>query len=164
MPLVLLFVAVVLLVAAYNNTQGTLARQLATDVTGFATWFAAVAAVGALQWIPGFEKLARWLIGLILLVIVLRNYQQIFKGFTDLGTASGPAPAVADPAAAYISNPNNPQITQASVTGTGNINAGNQQPTIASSPYAPQSLVAQFEAHLPQMLMDASAMGFGGIS
>src|SRR5215472_10848649 len=132
MPLALVFIAAVLLIAAYNNTQGTLASNLSTDVGGFAKWFAAVTGVGALQWVPGMEKLSRWLLGLVLLVIVLKNYQAIFQGFGNIGSVSAQTAAVPDPAALYAANPSNPQITTASITGTGASPTGN--PSSAGEP------------------------------
>jgi hypothetical protein len=159
MPMILIFVAVILIVAAWNNSQGTLASNLAADATGFAKWFAALAVVGGLQWVPGLQTIARWLIGLMLLVLVVTKYQQIFAGFTDLASTAGTAPAgPASPAAAYVANPSNPQITQAGVAGTtGNVNAA-QPASAPASPFDPHTLLANFTS-APGMLFSAAVMG-----
>ena len=91
MPLVIALVALILIAVAWNNTQSDLASNLSTDAKGFGKWFAALALVGALQWIPGFEKPARWLIGLVLLVLVLKNYTNIFAGFQNIASSAGTA-------------------------------------------------------------------------
>lgn len=163
MPFILILVAGLLIMAAWNNSAGSLMTELETDVPGFAKWFVAIAAVGALGWIPGVEKISKWLLGLVLLVLVLKNYTNIIAGFQALSGASTTTTTAGmtnpTPADAYIANPNNPQITQAEIAGTGsssaqavNINAAGQVPQ-AQSPYGafdPAAFLADF------------AMGYGG--
>jgi hypothetical protein len=149
MPLVLIFVAVILLVVAYQNTVSSFASNLGTDAAGFAKWFVALALVAGLQWVPGLERMGKWLLGLILLVLVLKNYTTVFKGFTDLASAAGSAPAaVQTPASAYVANPSNPNITTAEVTGTSSSTGSTSQVASAVSgalgSYNPQTLVNQF--------------------
>ena len=173
MPLILLFIGAIIAVAAFNNAQGTLATELETDVPPFLKWGLAVFAVGGLGWIPGFEKPSRWLLALVFVVIVLKNYANIIAGFQALGQGTAqtaqPTAASATPALAYASNPASPQITSAEVTGTGsipagatsaqavNINASSQTPVVQSSfgAYDPENYLAAFESGFG---------GFGGIA
>ena len=152
-----------MIMAAYNNSVGCLMTELETDLPGFVKWFLAIAAVGALGWIPGAEKISRMLLGLVLLVLVLSNYTNLISGFQALGSgqsgqAQQPNP---DPSSAYIANPNAPQITNAEVYGTGsgsssaqavNINAAAQQPIYSS----------QYGAYDPGQFLASFAAGFGG--
>lgn len=177
MPFVLIFIALVLAASAYQNTQGTLLSALWSDAQGFGKWFAALALLVGLQWVPGMTTVARWLTGLVVLVLVLTRWQQILAGFTDL--TSGTAPAAAQsPGAAYSANPNAPQITQASVAGVSSspgsatsstavaANTGQTvqtAPTATSTapsfaPYDPRAVMAPFAS----FVFDAAALGFGG--
>jgi hypothetical protein len=161
MPLALVFIALVLIAVAWNNTQSSFAAQLGGDLSGFGKWFAALVIIGGLQWVPGLQTMARWLLGLVLLVLFLRNATNILHGFTDL--ASGSASAAAgppSPAQAYVANPSNPRITTAEVTGTASGNVSNIQVAQVTNPFA------QFS---PQTLMQQagfsnSEIGFGGVA
>jgi hypothetical protein len=158
MPFVLVIIGIVLLVAAYKNTQGNLVTALGADVPPFAKWFLALALVGGLGYVPGMATISRWLLALVLLVIVLTNYQQILAGFTSAGGGAGQAAAaVPSPASAYAANPSNPQITQASVTGTSAGSGSTIQTAAAAAagdPLNPQTYLALFQ----------SEMGFGGVA
>ena len=104
MPFILLLIAAVFIVSAFQNTQADLATALEQDGPGYLKWAAALAAVGALGWVPGMQKPSRYLLALVLLVIVLRNYQAILAGFE---AAAGGATATASqptPAADYITS------------------------------------------------------------
>jgi hypothetical protein len=165
MPVVLIFLALLLLDAAWQNTQAQLVTQLGQDVTGFGKWFAALALVSALQWIPGLEKPARWLLGLVLLVLVLTNYKQIFAGFADIASGSGTAPAqttaAGSPAAATATTAGPAAAVPASAI------VGGAAPPIIASPYgqfSPQSVVSQFASNIPGSVMSAALMGFGGVA
>jgi len=62
---------------------------LAQDVPAFMVWAAAVFAVGAIGWIPGLKPVSRGLLALVIVVLVLNNYQQIIDGLSaPLGDAS----------------------------------------------------------------------------
>jgi hypothetical protein len=178
MAVVLLIFGAIIAVAAFNNAQGTLATELEQDVPPFIKWLLAVGAIGGIGFIPGMEKISRWLLALVFLVIFLKNYSAIYAGFQALGGAATATTttASATPASAYTANPTNPQVTTNEVTGTGsvpgstlvqggaiagNINAAGQQ--IAStlpapSPYGafdPNNFLAEFEAGFG---------GFGGVA
>ena len=166
MPAILIVVGIVLAVAAIRNTQGNLGTALETDLPGFFKWGLAVGAVGGLGYVPGMQTLSRWLLGLILLVIVLVNYQKFLAGFTTLETSPPTGGAAAPtPSAAYAANPT-AAIPVADVTGTttGNVNAAGQS-TIAATPLTTgQLLLASAEAGMPQLAINAALSGFGGVA
>lgn len=141
MPVILIFLALILIMAAWNNTQATLAGNLATDVPGFAKWAIAILIVGGLQWIPGMKIPARWLLGLVILVIVLTQGTRIAAGFSDLTSGQSAPAGPASPAASYVADPANPQITQASVQGQGTATtSGGTQPVMGTGTTANQML------------------------
>lgn len=104
MPFILLLVAAIFIVSAFNNTQATLATALEQDVPPYIKWAAALAAVGALGYIPGMRTISRYLLALVLVVIFLRNYQAILAGFTAAAGGSQPLQSQATPAAQYVSS------------------------------------------------------------
>lgn len=76
MPFALLFIGVVLAIAAYNGTQGVLSSQLKKDLsgeTGFVYWIAAIMIVGAIGYIRPMETVSRSFLALILVVMFLVN-------------------------------------------------------------------------------------------
>lgn len=169
MPFILIIVAGLMIMAAWNNSVGNLMTELETDVPGFLKWFLALAVVGGLGYVPGMERFSKMLLGLVMLVLVLSNWTQILAGFQALqqgGAAATPGATNPDPTAAYLANPNNPQITQAEISGTAassssaqlvNVNAAAQQPAV-TSPYGafdPNQFVAEFAAGFG---------GFGGVA
>jgi hypothetical protein len=89
LPLVLLIVGAVFVVAAIRNTQGGLFAALGTDAPPFVIWFAALFLIGAIGFIPGLRPVSRGLLALILIVLVLNNYQAVIAGFQN---ATGTAP------------------------------------------------------------------------
>lgn len=84
MILVAIFIGIVLVVAAVRNSQGTLFAALKEDVPAFVVWAAAILAIGAIGFIPGLKPVSRGLLTLIVVVIVLRNYQNIISGFQNV--------------------------------------------------------------------------------
>lgn len=104
MPFILLLIAALFLVSAFQNTQGDLATALEQDAPGYLKWAAALGAVGALGWVPGMQKPSRYLLALVLLVIVLRNYQAILQGFEAAAGGATATASQATPAADYISS------------------------------------------------------------
>ena len=169
MPFLLLIAGAILAIAAFNNSQGTLATELETDVPAYLKWGLAVGAVGALGWIPGMSTISRYLVALVMVVLVVTQWSNIQAGFQNFfnyfgSGASGQASAAsATPASQYAANPANPQITAAAVSGTGtiptsssayagNVNAAGQLQTV-TSPYG---------AYDPGMFLAAFEAGFGG--
>jgi hypothetical protein len=80
MAFIAVLIGAVLIVAAFNGTHQTLAKQLEADIPGYFKWGLAVVAVLALGYVPGLRTPSRWLIGLVVLVVVLTNYQNIIDG------------------------------------------------------------------------------------
>lgn len=83
MILVALFIGAILIVAAIRNSQGALFAALYQDVPGYVIWAAAIFAVGAVGFIPGLKPVSRGLLALVIVVIVMNNYQKILAGFKD---------------------------------------------------------------------------------
>ncbi len=91
MPFVLLIVGAVLVVSAFNNSQGRLAAELQTDIPGFFAWAVAIAAILGLGFVPGLKTLSRWTLALVLMVIVLKNYKTILSGFSSFAASGAKA-------------------------------------------------------------------------
>lgn len=83
MALLALLIGVVLIVAAIRDTHTVLFSSLTQDLPPFMVWGAAVFAVGAIGWIPGLSPVSRGLLALVLVVIVLRNYESIIEGLSQ---------------------------------------------------------------------------------
>lgn len=188
MPLVLILLAVIMMAVVLLNKQGNLGSALTQDVPGFGKWFAAVALVGGIGYIPGLQVPSRWLLGLVLGVLFLANYRQALTGLTDIASgASASSSTLAgnpSPAALYVANPSAPQITQASITGTtagasgvprnafvsvgSPVNVSTIQQASVSSPfgqYDPNAFLRSFLAGgIGSMAFDAAGIGFGGLA
>lgn len=164
MPFILLLIAAMMIMAAYNNSVGCLMTEIEQDLPGFVKWFVAIVAVGALGWIPGMEKISRMLLGLVLLVLVLSNYTNLLAGFKALSgssTSAGTGTPAADPAAAYIANPSNPQITTAELYGTGSSSSSAQAVNVNAAAQ-PAMVASPFGAFDPNEFLAGFAAGFGG--
>lgn len=83
MSLIALFLAILLIVAAVRNSQGALFTALETDVPKFVIWAAAIIAVGAIGAIPGLKPSSRWLLALVIVVLIVNNYQKLVTGFQN---------------------------------------------------------------------------------
>lgn len=89
MTIVALFIGIILVVAALRNSQAALFTALKTDVPSFVVWAAAIVAIGAIGFVPKLSPLSRALLGLILVVIILKNYAAIIAGFNSAWQTSG---------------------------------------------------------------------------
>lgn len=153
MPFVLILVGLVLMVSAFRNTQDQLEAALEQDIPGFSKWFAALALTGGLGYVPGFQTLSRWLLALVLVVLVVRNYQQVFAGFADAFSQT------ASLATASAGGGATPTLAQAAPLTATNINAA-QSPTIGTSgPYDPASYLTNFASNLPTTILDTAILG-----
>lgn len=168
MPFAILLIGIILIVVAYNNSFGSLASQLESDIPGYFKWAAAIAAILGLGYIPGLKTPSRYLLGLVLLVLVLANGNQIIQGFktflTSGGTASG-GQGAANPSSGYTANPSTtatptPQQVAGLGSASGTTSAGVAQSTsqiltgasqVAANPLNPNSYVGL-------------AAGFGGLA
>lgn len=81
MILFLVLIASVLIVAAIRDTQGDLFAAIRQDVSGFGTWAAALIGLGLIGFIPGLKPVSRALLGLVIVVLFVNNYQGIVSGF-----------------------------------------------------------------------------------
>lgn len=118
MPFVIILFALILIVVVYQNNQGNLLTALETDVPGFAKWFAAVALVGGLGYVPGMQKPSRWLLALVITVLFLANYKNILAGFQNAAASAGTTTATTDPATALASGTAASAVPATDVTGT----------------------------------------------
>jgi hypothetical protein len=91
MALIALLIGVVLIIVAVRNSQDDLFNALGQDVPKFVVWAAAIAAIGAIGYVPGLKPTSKLLLGLIILVIIINNYNQIANGFTMAWTNPGPS-------------------------------------------------------------------------
>jgi hypothetical protein len=121
MPIALILIGAILVIVAFNNTMGDLARALQADIPGFFIWAAAIAVILGLGYVPGLKTPSRWLLVLVGLVILLTNYQKIFTGLTTFATTGGGSTGAgtppANPASTFASSPTGPQPTAAQVSG-----------------------------------------------
>ena len=88
MPFVVLIFGTILVVAAWRNAHGQLGAALGQDVPGFLKWALALSAVAALGWVPKMAPISRALLALVLIVLLIRNYQALFAGFTNLAQST----------------------------------------------------------------------------
>lgn len=104
-------VGAMLVSSAVRGTTHELGQMVQGDLLGqdgFIAWIAAVAALGAIGFIPGLRDTSRYLVTLIMVVVIVRNGGLFSNIETALQSASsaGPAPSVptlqtsGDPAAA----------------------------------------------------------------
>lgn len=109
MILFALFIGVILIVAAVRNSQGALFDALYKDVPGYVVWAAAIFALGAIGFVPNLKPVSRGLLALVIVVIVMRNYKQILKGFQD-AWQNPPAAVETAPASAATNAPNSSSL------------------------------------------------------
>lgn len=81
MALIILIVGAILIVVAVRNSQGSLFTALKTDLPEYGVWAAAIIAIGLIGVVPGLKPISRGLLVLIILVIILNNYQNIISSF-----------------------------------------------------------------------------------
>lgn len=96
MVLVVLFLGAILLVAGIRGTYRDLFTALSIDVPGYIVWAAAILALGAIGLIPGLKPVSKGLLALVLIVLIVNNYQKIIAGFhsaVQTGEAQGSQPA-----------------------------------------------------------------------
>jgi hypothetical protein len=107
MPFAVLLIGAILVIVAFNNSAPALVSQLEGDIPGYFKWAAAIAAILGIGYIPGLRTPTRYLLALVLLVILLKNYTKIYAGFqsflTGSGTPSGTGAGTPNPTASYTS-------------------------------------------------------------
>lgn len=117
MPFLLIVIGSLLLISAVRNTYGDMATALETDIPPYFKWALAIVATGSLGWIPGMREISRWLLGLVIVVIVLKNYQAMLTGFVALEQTPTASQAAATPGSVIAASSGAP-ITQGQITGT----------------------------------------------
>lgn len=103
MILFILFIGIVIVIAAVRNTQGDLAAALMTDIPAFVVWAAAILGVGMLGFVPGLKPVSRALLALVLVVLILKNYKAILSGFANAWQHPPSAGASAKPSGNFSS-------------------------------------------------------------
>jgi hypothetical protein len=88
-----LIIGVIIVVAAFRNSQGALFNALGTDAPDFVVWAAAILAIGAIGFIPGLKTTSKLLLALIIVVIVVNNYKGILAGFQNAWKNPGAVPS-----------------------------------------------------------------------
>lgn len=91
MILVVLFVGVLIIVAAVRNSQTALFTALKTDIPDFAIWAGAIIAIGVIGVVPGLKPVSRGILALVLTVIVINNYKAVTANFKTAWTGAGNA-------------------------------------------------------------------------
>lgn len=129
MQFAIIVAGALLIVTAYQNTVGDLGAALKTDAAGYFRWAGAIAIILAIGMIPGMKTPSRWLLALVAVVVVVKNYTAILSGFSNFaktGAAStGQGTPETSPAAAYAANPKAIPVA-AEVTGTSGTSAPGQ--------------------------------------
>lgn len=97
MPFVIIFIGLMLLVAAYNGNLGTLTGLIKGDIAGdgkragFIYWIVAVLVIGAVGYIKPLRPLSHALLVLVLLVLFLANrgfFAQFQSAIKQIGGGS----------------------------------------------------------------------------
>lgn len=111
MILVALIIGSILIVAAIRDTYGSLFTAIGQDVPAFVVWGAAILALGAIGFVPGLKPISRGLMALVLIVIILRNYQGIIGGFQSVASApQAPQPSNGSAQPNQPANPASPSV------------------------------------------------------
>jgi hypothetical protein len=128
MAFLALIIGAVLIVAAIRNSQNDLFTELGTDIPGFVIWAAAIVAIGMIGLIPALKPVSKGLLVLIVVVLILNNYQALLAGFggaikqgQQVGAAApGSSPtSAASNASSSGSSPSPFDFLQAYVSGGG---------------------------------------------
>jgi hypothetical protein len=88
MIIVALIIGAILIVAAIRDSQGALFDALGQDAPAYVVWAAALFGVAAIGFIPGLRPISRGLVALVIVVIILQNYDAILGGFQALAATS----------------------------------------------------------------------------
>lgn len=101
MPILLLFVGLLLLVAAYNDTYACLFTVVKQDVTiQFGAWVIAVILIGAVGYIKKLEPISNAALALIIVVLFLSKqgvWTQLTQAVQTIGASSTSTPIVTSP-------------------------------------------------------------------
>ena len=84
MTIFLLAVGIVLIVSAFRNSYSDLFSAIGTDIPNFVVIAAAILAIGIIGYVPTLKPVSKGLLALVIIVLVLNNYQKIIAGFQDV--------------------------------------------------------------------------------
>ena len=157
MPFAVLLVGAILVIVAFNNSAPALVSELEADIPPYFKWAAAIAAILGIGYIPGLRVPSRYLLGLVLLVILLKNYTGIIAGFKTFLTGSGTPSGVG----AGSPNPTTPYVAQNAPAAAGG-GGGPINPGLTLNPFTglPSSL-GQFLTP-PKLNFNLPLFGTGG--
>jgi hypothetical protein len=74
MAIIVLFLGIMLVITAYNNTFAALFHQLGSDLPGFGIWAAAIIIIWAVSNVPALRTPAKWFLALLIIVFLLSNH------------------------------------------------------------------------------------------
>lgn len=90
MPFVFLAIGVILVVAGVRGTEAQLFTLLSGDIKGFAPWFVAILAIGALGYFKAIRPITDGFMALLIVVLFLSNggfFSKFFGASTAKSTA-----------------------------------------------------------------------------
>lgn len=92
MLIFLLLIGIALMVTAFTGTYAQLATELESDIPGFFKWGIALALIVAFGYLPGMQKPSRWILTIVVLVLVLKNFNTVKTQLTNFINAGSAAP------------------------------------------------------------------------
>ena len=144
MPIILLFIGILLLVSAYNNTYACLFTQVKQDVTiQFGAWVVAVVLIGAIGYVKKLEPVSNAMLALIIVVLFLSRqgvWSQLTQAVGTIGSGAslssvGSAATVAPLASGAVASPSAASSTSGNAFSSPFLNyftGGSNSPFVAS--------------------------------
>jgi flagellar biosynthesis component FlhA len=145
MPFIAVLIGAILIVVGFQGTQSQLAQALETDIPGFFKWGIAVVVILGLGYVPGLTTISRWLLGLVVLVVVLKNYQQMIQGFQNFaqtGQQTAQQAGQSEQQSAQAAAAQATQAENAYAQATGQAGAGNNVQQLAAGILSSPTLAA----------------------
>lgn len=163
MPFILVVIGLIIVVAAYNDAQGSLFGMLKQDIPAYFVWAIAIAAILGLGYIPGMKIPSRYLLALVAVVVVLKNFNAMKAGFTQFASTTGPptGSGSTEPTSAYVqSGGAGGTPTQQQIAGIANTGPAAPPPT--AEQIAAANLAANFADPGAVVAGYTATIGFGG--
>jgi hypothetical protein len=158
MPFVLIFVGLVLVIAAIEGTEQALGAQLKKDFSGqgsFLLWAAAIVAVGSIGYVPELKKFSDTFLVLLLVSLLFSNPAALGNIASEIqSAAASPAPEQAADASVAPGAPSSTSSTSSTssalasipviggLLGGGSTGSGANQAVGAVADVAPLALLA----------------------
>lgn len=95
----LVIVGLLMVITGARGTYAQFGAQLATDVRGYAPQGIAVAAVGAIGFIPALQQISRWILAFVIIVIFLAQNKGTSGFFSQFQNALNQGPIAPQPVA-----------------------------------------------------------------